>query len=636
MRKCILLLSLLAPSLLYGQYARYDNIVLGSTGVAVGSQSIAVCTQPASVSTQPCSPLATIYSSSSGAAQANPLTADAYGNYHFYALPGVYTIQIYGPQIATAFVMTDVQVPIGSGANNTFTGNNTHSGTETFANINSIIFVDGTTHTTLASALAACPTTGCWVIDTIPETFTSNPFAAFTGNALVDFGAGTWTSNVQVVVPTKTVLRGIGRGDAGASNTTIKASGTFPTSTALIKLSNGGTANHGSRVEAMTLDCNGIAGSIGLYSTDINERSGAIDITVANFVAAGIKVDASANVGTGPAQHYILRDIELYPQTAGVAGTVGIVINANGGEGPDEVSNVTYVGNSGAASTNAFTVDNMTAGRFSYLHGEQATNVLNIGAVSGISGGTFSTVTAGPGTTTAVRVAGSSQGYNLFNVLKQSATNAIVDVDHSRTITSAQVGIYSVGNGATQPIFTTDASTNLVLPALAVLGTLNLNGNNLLFGPGSLMQNVAGTATAGLMLKKGSGVGNYTSASTTYVVVDATNLCNTVTIPVGWKLAITSDGNLGTATAATQASAALTDNASCSTANAGILTESLDTGTGAGVLAPFALNWVITGDGNVHNIALQFKTSNAADSATMLNATASQIPTMVFTLMPSN
>ena len=40
----------------------------------------------------------------------NPLQADALGNYHFYAVPGKYTIQIYSPQISPAFIQADVLV----------------------------------------------------------------------------------------------------------------------------------------------------------------------------------------------------------------------------------------------------------------------------------------------------------------------------------------------------------------------------------------------------------------------------------------------------------------------------------------------------------------------------------------------
>lgn len=38
----------------------------------------------------------------------NPLQADALGNFHFYAAPGLYTVQIYSPQIQTPSIQNDV------------------------------------------------------------------------------------------------------------------------------------------------------------------------------------------------------------------------------------------------------------------------------------------------------------------------------------------------------------------------------------------------------------------------------------------------------------------------------------------------------------------------------------------------
>lgn len=145
-----------------------------------------------------------------------------------------------------------------------------------------------------------------------------------------------------------------------------------------------------------------------------------------------------------------------------------------------------------------------------------------------------------------------------------------------------------------------------------------------------------GTGIPTYTLKKGTGAGNYTSASTTYVVVDSTNLCYTVTIPTGWKLSVTSAITIGSLTAAVNIVAALTDNGACGTANAGLLQETSVTGaaTGAGVSAN--LGYVIVGDGASHTVALQFRTTNAADSVFISNSTATLVPTMNFILSPSN
>jgi hypothetical protein len=94
------------------QGSRHDGIVLGPQGRPVAGATIAVCTEPATITTTPCSPLATLYTDATlTVAASNPLTSDGVGNYHFYAAPGIYTVQVYGPGINT-YTMQDVILPI--------------------------------------------------------------------------------------------------------------------------------------------------------------------------------------------------------------------------------------------------------------------------------------------------------------------------------------------------------------------------------------------------------------------------------------------------------------------------------------------------------------------------------------------
>jgi len=145
-----------------------------------------------------------------------------------------------------------------------------------------------------------------------------------------------------------------------------------------------------------------------------------------------------------------------------------------------------------------------------------------------------------------------------------------------------------------------------------------------------------GTGIPTLTLKQGTGAGNYTTASTTYVVVDSTNLCYTVTIPAGWKLAVTAAIDVFVNTGAVNINFSLTDNGSCSTVNAGILQQSGQTPATVGSGNPMVLAWVINGDGASHNIALQYRTSNASDAVGIVNGASGFVPSMVFILSPSN
>jgi hypothetical protein len=92
------------------QNLRYDNVAYGPRG-PIPNALVAVCTQPANTNIQPCNPLATLCSSLSDTActSPNPVRSDALGNYHFYVKGsvGVFTIQIYGPQVSAQYVEVD-------------------------------------------------------------------------------------------------------------------------------------------------------------------------------------------------------------------------------------------------------------------------------------------------------------------------------------------------------------------------------------------------------------------------------------------------------------------------------------------------------------------------------------------------
>jgi len=172
------------------------------------------------------------------------------------------------------------------------------------------------------------------------------------------------------------------------------------------------------------------------------------------------------------------------------------------------------------------------------------------------------------------------------------------------------------------------SSTGLILnPA----GTLALSGT---------IGNVAGTATMGLTLKTGSGSGNYTGTNTILAAVDTTNLCYSLTIPTGWKLAIQADGVLESVTAAVAQSVALADaGTSCTSGGVTALAGTERDITPAAVATfdvGFSTGYVFTGDGNAHSIVLLAKTSNAADAWGVQNASAASAPHMTFTLLPSN
>lgn len=147
----------------------------------------------------------------------------------------------------------------------------------------------------------------------------------------------------------------------------------------------------------------------------------------------------------------------------------------------------------------------------------------------------------------------------------------------------------------------------------------------------STIQDSAGAVSMGITQKVGTGAGDYTTASTSYADVDATNLSFTTTIPTGWKLAVIASGNAAILTATNFIGVAIFDSVA-----AAIVIEQFLNLPSVNQQQPFSLNTVIVGDGASHTVKLQFKTNSAADSAKVNNSSSTNKPSMMFILMPSN
>lgn len=136
----------------------------------------------------------------------------------------------------------------------------------------------------------------------------------------------------------------------------------------------------------------------------------------------------------------------------------------------------------------------------------------------------------------------------------------------------------------------------------------------------------------------GPGVTNYTGTNTTYATVDSTNLCKVLTVPRGFKVIISIEGNAFTNTAAALAAYAITDvGSTCGGAGVTPLTESFvfPPGIGSGFLVPMKRTFVFNGDGAVHSFALQAKTFVGADAWGLTNNATSNAPTMIIVFVPS-
>lgn len=126
---------------------------------------------------------------------------------------------------------------------------------------------------------------------------------------------------------------------------------------------------------------------------------------------------------------------------------------------------------------------------------------------------------------------------------------------------------------------------------------------------------------------RGSGAGNYTTTSSSPVAVDATNLEQAVTIPVGYKLLISAAGT-GEAPSGEILIIGIAD------VTSGVVSLASDEIATSSQI-PFAMNYVMNGDGNSHTIGLVF-TSFSSGTSTVINSAAYLSPQMTLELIPSN
>lgn len=103
---------------------------------------------------------------------------------------------------------------------------------------------------------------------------------------------GTYLVSSQIVVKNKVELRG-----AGKRATVIKATNTFPSGTAVVRL--GATSEElvfDCALHDLGVDCNGVAGSIGVYSQVAQEGSGLFNCQVIAFINKGIYFNQCSGV----------------------------------------------------------------------------------------------------------------------------------------------------------------------------------------------------------------------------------------------------------------------------------------------------------------------------------------------------
>jgi hypothetical protein len=124
----------------------------------------------------------------------------------------------------------------------------------------------------------------------------------------------TYTTSAQWIVPLGSIITGGGSAPGGGRGTTLVADRrSFPRDTAVVSLGDVGQSE-GPLIENVTIDCNHVAGSIGVFSDRVQELGGVRNVSVINYKAIGIAMldhfDLPPSTGGLP-ENYILDELQL-------------------------------------------------------------------------------------------------------------------------------------------------------------------------------------------------------------------------------------------------------------------------------------------------------------------------------------
>ena len=151
---------------------------------------------------------------------------------------------------------------------------------------------------------------------------------------IVYFPKGTYITNSLVALPSRVRLVGEGR-----RNSILKAGGSFPTNTALVRIGSGGDTFEAT-IENMALNCNNIAGSIAIGSTVAQEGSGPRNVIIQNYEATGISYS-----GAG-CQNWVIQGVEFFHTNTSAVGIDMDTVGSN-----NMITDVTFNSNDSSVST---------------------------------------------------------------------------------------------------------------------------------------------------------------------------------------------------------------------------------------------------------------------------------------------
>ncbi len=271
-------------------------------------------------------------------------------------------------------------------------------------------------------------------------------FAAVAGKGQrLLFPAGTYAVSGTVVIPNKTQIYGVGRGDAGGVNTVIKALPGFPPGAAVIEMGPAPGPNFGIEVENLTIDGASIAGTC-LANHYAQELSFGRNLLLINCGARGLVV---SNVGqnSGP-----FENLEIDEGAGPTVNTNTVCVEVTSVGAFRGIHGLTCNGGSHYASRPAVALALDGTGIYQDIHVEHFGTAVTLGnRANSADGLIFADGSFGPDVTTGLAIASAShvnnQNLTILGISCTGCTTLLSDGMTGTKISDTSVGWYLLGNG---------------------------------------------------------------------------------------------------------------------------------------------------------------------------------------------
>ncbi len=286
--------------------------------------------------------------------------------------------------------------------------------------------------------------TGNGTTDDLPAL--NKAFAAVAGKGQrLLFPAGTYGVSGTVIIPNKTQIYGVGRGDPGGVNTVIKALPAFLPGEAVVEMGPPPGPNFGIEVENLTIDGASVAGTC-LANRYAQELSFGRNLLLINCGVRGLLV-SHVGQNSGP-----FENLEIDEGAGATVNTNTVCVQVSSAGAFRGIHGLTCNGGSHYASRPAVALALDGTGVYQDIHVEHFGTAVTLGnAANSADGLIFADGSFGPDVATGLAITSApgvnNQNLTLLGISCTGCTTLLSDAMTGTKISDTSLGWYLLGNG---------------------------------------------------------------------------------------------------------------------------------------------------------------------------------------------